>query len=75
MRKLKEGNSTKVIEHFRSTAIIVCILSGFSLGALVASWVFESRYPNYKEQTYHYELVYKGYNYCPYCGKEIKEEK
>lgn len=75
MCRLKERNNTKVIDRFKLTAIIGFTLSGFSLGALVASLVFETRYPNYEEQTYHYELVYKGYNYCPYCGEEIKEEK
>ncbi len=65
----------KVIEQFRLTAIIFGTLSGFILGASVVSWIFEARYPNYEEQTYHYELVHKGYNYCPYCGEEIKEEK
>lgn len=23
----------------------------------------------------HHEMSVQGYNYCPYCGKEIKEDK
>ena len=61
-----------IVDKSRKIVLIICICAFlFCFGICIGRW----QSSEWNATKIHHKLQVDGYNYCPYCGEEIKEGK